>query len=93
MTAPGWYLNPDPSNPGTERYWTGGAFTPGARVASPGTEAFPAVPEPIPPDPLEMVRRQLAAAERTANYLGWMLFLQVAIIATGVILFLAARNG
>jgi hypothetical protein len=87
--APHWYLNPD--DPSTERYWNGGSWSPGARVAAVGTPRFPdsvaassdPVTDPFQRRVLALLTEQGRHQERIANLLATMLALTVLAFVIG----------
>lgn len=70
-TPPGWY--PDPTAPGTERYWDGTAWTDHSR---PVTVAPPA-PPPTPYSAPAPVGGVAGSGQKPSNYLVWTILATV----------------
>ncbi len=73
-TPAGWY--PDPTAPGTERYWDGTAWTDHSRPIS----VAPPAPPPAPPSPYSSpapVGSAAATGKKPDNYLVWTILATV----------------
>ena len=77
-TPPGWY--PDPTAPGTERYWDGTAWTDHSRpvaVAPPAPAPAPPAPYSTPSGTPAPVGGVAGAAKKPDNYLVWTILATV----------------